>query len=75
LAFDAIGKGGNMPCILNAANEIAVSEFLKDKIKFLEMSSVIEQCMEKVSFVANPTYEDYVGTDIETRRKAIEIIG
>ena len=75
LAFEAIDKGGNMPCILNAANEIAVREFLNDKIRFLEMSSVIEECMVKVPYVKSPAYDDYVATDAETRRKAIEIIG
>ena len=67
LAFNAMEKGGNMPCILNAANEIVVDAFLKDKIGFLSMSDVIENCMEKITFVKIPTLEDYVNTDRETR--------
>lgn len=66
-AFEAVRKGGNMPCILNAANEIVVAAFLRDEIGFLQMSEVIEKTMEKVSFVAIPTYEDYVATDLEAR--------
>lgn len=67
LAFDALEKAGNMPCILNAANEIAVAKFLQDEVGFLEMSDLIEDAMQKVSFVQNPSYEDYVATDIATR--------
>ena len=63
LAYKAMKKGGNMTCILNAANEIVVDAFLKDKIGFLEMSDVIADCMEKSTFVANPTYDDYVSSD------------
>ncbi len=70
LAFDALEKGGNMPCILNAANEVVVDAFLKDKIGFLGMSDVIAECMVKVGFVKTPTVEDYIGTDKETRRIA-----
>jgi 1-deoxy-D-xylulose-5-phosphate reductoisomerase len=70
LAFDALHKAGNMPCILNAANEIAVDRFLKDQVKFLEMSDVIANCMAKVPFVSTPTYEDFVNTDFETRKMA-----
>ena len=74
LAFEAMHQGGNMPCILNAANEIAVSGFLKDRVGFLQMSDVVERCMQEVSFLKNPTYEDYVLTDKETRQKALELI-
>lgn len=74
LAFEAMKQGGNMPCILNAANEIAVSGFLKDQVGFLEMSDVVEQCMQQISFLKKPTYEDYVLTDKETRQKALELI-
>lgn len=74
LAFEAMNQGGNMPCILNAANEVAVSGFLQDRIGFLEMSDVVERCMQQVSFLKNPTYEDYVLTDKETRNKALEFI-
>lgn len=69
-AYQAMEKGGNMPCVLNAANEIAVSAFLQDKIGFLEMSEVIEKTMLKSSFILNPTYEDYVNTDDQARRQA-----
>lgn len=70
LAFEAMNKGGNSPCVLNAANEIAVAAFLKDQIGFLQMSDVVEKCMQSVPFVAKPTYDDYVATDKETRRTA-----
>ncbi|GAA0890849.1 1-deoxy-D-xylulose-5-phosphate reductoisomerase [Fulvivirga kasyanovii] len=74
LAFEALSKGGNMPCVLNAANEIVVAEFLKEKVGFLEMSDIVEHCMEKIAFINAPTYEDYVNTDKETRIKALELI-
>lgn len=74
LAYDALEQGGNMACILNAANEIAVAEFLKDNIGFLEMSDVVEQCMINIAFIKTPSYEDYVQTDRETRVKALEIV-
>ena len=67
-------KGGNMPCILNAANEIVVDAFLKDKIGFLSMSDVIENCLEKITFAQNPTLEDYVNTDRETRILANKLL-
>ena len=73
-AFESVRKGGNMPCILNAANEIVVAAFLNDKIGFLQMSDVIEQVMLKASFVAVPTYDDYVATDNEARRIALELV-
>jgi 1-deoxy-D-xylulose 5-phosphate reductoisomerase len=66
-AFDAVRKGGNMPCILNAANEIVVDAFLEDKIGFLQMSDVIEKAMVKASFIEKPVYEDYALTDKEVR--------
>jgi len=72
LAFDALQQGGNMPCILNAANEIAVAKFLKDEIGFLDMSNLIENAMQKTTFLANPTYEDYVKTDEAARAYAQE---
>lgn len=74
LAIEAMQRGGNAPCIINAANEIAVSAFLSDRIGFLEMTSLIEHCLEKVSFVAQPVLEDYFETDRETRRLAEESI-
>lgn len=73
-AYDAIGKGGNMPCILNAANEIAVEQFLQDRVSFLGMSDVIEQTMQRASFIEKPTLDDYFATDIEAREVAIDII-
>lgn len=75
LAYNALHRLGNMPCILNAANEVAVAEFLKENISFLRMSDVVEECMEKVPYISSPTYEDYVLTDKETRIKALEFIG
>jgi 1-deoxy-D-xylulose-5-phosphate reductoisomerase len=74
LAFESVKKGGNLPCILNAANEIAVGEFLKDKVGFLEMSDVIEHCMQNVSFIQTPDLQDFQETDKETRQKALEVI-
>jgi 1-deoxy-D-xylulose-5-phosphate reductoisomerase len=74
LAYSAMEKGGNMPCILNAANEIMVDSFLKDKIGFLSMSDVIGNCMEKITFVKNPKLEDYINTDQETRIVANELL-
>ena len=74
LAYEALNRGGNMACIVNAANEVVVSAFLKDHISFLRMSEVIEQSMAKVSFIQTPTYEDYVATDAEARRVAESLI-
>ncbi|RAV55360.1 1-deoxy-D-xylulose-5-phosphate reductoisomerase [Mucilaginibacter rubeus] len=67
LAYAALKQGGNMPCIINAANEIAVAGFLDRKIGFLTMSGIIEECMQKINFIANPTLTDYLNTDKETR--------
>ena len=72
-AYEAIKKGGNMPCILNAANEIAVESFLQDKISYLAMSDLLEQAMQKVSFIETPSLDDYFETDIEARKIATEI--
>ena len=74
LAFEALAQGGNMPCVLNAANEVAVEEFLQDRIGFLQMSEVVERCLTKMDYIASPAYEDYVNTDKETRIKAKELI-
>jgi 1-deoxy-D-xylulose-5-phosphate reductoisomerase len=74
LAYTAMEKGGNMPCILNAANEIAVARFLKNQIGFLNMPDLIADCMEKITFVSNPTLEDYVATNKETRILANELL-
>ncbi|OIN57817.1 1-deoxy-D-xylulose-5-phosphate reductoisomerase [Arsenicibacter rosenii] len=74
LAFDALRKGGNAACIINAANEVAVEAFLQDRIGFLEISDVIESSLSQVPFVLTPSYDDYVSTDTETRRIAAERI-
>ena len=67
LAFQAMKQGGNMPCILNAANEVVVEAFLNDQIGFLEMSDAITDCMQKITFIDTPNYDDYVATDTESR--------
>lgn len=74
LAFEALNRGGNMPCVLNAANEVAVAEFLKDRVGFLEMSDIVERCLNKMAYIKNPTYQDYVETDRETRVMALETL-
>jgi 1-deoxy-D-xylulose-5-phosphate reductoisomerase len=74
LAYAAMEKGGTLPCILNAANEVAVAAFLQDQIGFLQMSDLIEKCLGTVAFVAQPALADYVATDAETRAKAREWI-
>ncbi|WP_375580384.1 1-deoxy-D-xylulose-5-phosphate reductoisomerase [Marivirga tractuosa] len=74
LAFHALGREGNAACILNAANEVVVSAFLEDKISFLGMSEVIENCLDKVHYIKTPSLEDYISTDKETRIKAFELI-
>ena len=74
LSFDALDKAGNMPCVLNAANEIAVDAFLKDKTGFLGMSDIVATCMDKIAYIKHPSYEDYVATNQETRNLAIELI-
>lgn len=73
-AYQAMNQGGNMPCILNAANEIVVEAFLQEKIAYLQMSDIIEQCMQKASFIQAPTYEDYVFSDKETREIATQLL-
>ena len=70
LAYTALEKGGNLACILNAANEVAVDAFLKDKIKFLEIAEINQKCMEKIDFIKSPSYEDYVQTNKKTRKYA-----
>jgi 1-deoxy-D-xylulose-5-phosphate reductoisomerase len=74
LAFEALNRAGNMPCVLNAANEVAVAEFLKERIGFLEMSDIVEKCLEKMDYIKSPGYEDYVNTDKETRVRAFELV-
>jgi 1-deoxy-D-xylulose-5-phosphate reductoisomerase len=74
LAFDALDKGGNMACILNAANEVAVAAFLQDKIGFLQIPELLANCMAKGTFVEKPTLTDYLETDAETRTFAAQLI-
>ena len=74
LAFEAIRQGGNMPCIVNAANEIVNRAFLEDRCSFLQMSDVIEKTMQRVAFDKSPSYDTYVQTDAEARRIAGELI-
>ena len=74
LAYEAMAKGGNAACIINAANEVAVAAFLRDEIGFLAIADVIENCLAKVSWVAQPSYEDYVNTDQESRNFATSLL-
>ena len=74
LSYLAVEKGGNSPCVLNAANEVVVEAFLQEKIDFLYMSDLIENCLEKITFVEKPTIEDLVSTDAETRAYLNKII-
>lgn len=74
LAYTALEKGGNMPCIINAANEIVVDAFLHDQIGFLEMSEVIEQCMSDLEFIQQPDLNNYLETDRHTRIFARELV-
>ena len=74
LAFDAIHEGGNVPCVLNAANEIVNRAFLEDRCGFHEMSDIIARTMQHVAFIKNPTYEDYLATDAEARKIAGEYV-
>ena len=74
LAIEALHKGGNLPCILNAANEIAVYAFLRNRIGFLDMTEVVEQTMQKMPFIQNPTLEEYFESDGEARSFAASLI-
>lgn len=74
LAYEAMNKGGNMACIMNAANEVVVAAFLRNEIGFLQMPDIIEECMQKQSFVQKPSYDDYVMTDTATRAMATELL-
>lgn len=67
IAYEAMEKGGNMPCIINAANEIVVSAFLQEQIRFVDMPSIIEECMQKIDFISAPSLSDYINCDKETR--------
>lgn len=74
LAFDALNAGGNMPCVINAANEVVVAEFLKDRIGFLKMSDIIEECMSEITFIPDPSLDDYLESDRITRILAQELV-
>lgn len=74
LAYEALGKGGNMPAIMNAANEVAVDAFLKGRIGFLDIAETIGKTMQQMPFISQPTYDDYVATDREARRFAEGLI-
>ena len=74
LAYEAMHRGGNMPCVLNAANEVVNLAFREGKMGFLEMSDVIGKTMDKTTFVSEPSYEDYVASDADARRIAAEMI-
>ena len=74
LAYDALRRGGNIPCILNAANEVAVDAFLKGKIGFFAMSDIIEQTISETVFISSPTLDDYIATDREARARSSEKI-
>ena len=74
LAFKALKKGGNSPCILNAANEIAVERFLEDKISFLKMPDLVEACLDTIPFIEHPTLEDYIETDRNARQLADSLV-
>ena len=73
LAFEAINKGGNMPCIVNAANEVVNRAFLEDRCGFLQMGDVIAETMQRTTFSAQPDYDVYIKTDQEARRIAAEL--
>jgi 1-deoxy-D-xylulose-5-phosphate reductoisomerase len=70
LAYNALQKGGNIPCVLNAANEVTVNAFLEGKLGFFDMSGIIEKTMNSVAFIATPDLNDYVETDSEARKIA-----
>jgi len=74
LAFEAMNKGGNVPCIINAANEVAVEAFLKSKIGYKDISTIVEQSIQKIAYIQQPNLEDYIKTDQETRLLASEIL-
>jgi 1-deoxy-D-xylulose-5-phosphate reductoisomerase len=74
LAIDALGKGGNLPCIMNAANEIAVWAFLRNRVGFLDMTDIIEKTMNHVTFIAKPTLEEYLESDAEARNYTASLI-
>ena len=74
MAYEALEKGGNMPCIVNAANEIVNRGFLEDKCGFLQMGDIIAETMQRATFDKNPSYDTYIATDAEARRIATELM-
>ena len=74
MATEALNKGGNLPSVMNAANEIAVYAFLRNRINFLDMTDVVEKTMQKVSFIEKPTLEQYFESDGEARTFAADLI-
>jgi 1-deoxy-D-xylulose-5-phosphate reductoisomerase len=72
IAIDAMNKGGNAPCVMNAANEVMVNAFLHNRVGFLEMSDMIEKTIEAVTFIEHPTLDDYRQSDAEARNYAAE---
>ena len=74
LAFEALDQGGNLPCILNAANEVVVQAFLREQIRFVDMPGLIEESMQKIDFIKNPMLDDYIQTDKETRLLTTSLI-
>lgn len=74
LAFDALNTGGNMPCVINAANEVVVAEFLNNRLGFLQMSDIIENCMSEISYISGPSLDDYMETDRQTRIYAQQLV-
>ena len=74
LAYEAIDKGGNMPCILNAANEVANLAFREGRCGFLQMSDIIATTMARAAFIAKPTYNDYVASDAQARQLALSLL-
>jgi len=74
LAFEALNQAGNMPCILNAANEVVVQALLREKIRFVDMPDIIEESMQKIAFIKNPDLNDYIQTDKETRLLTTSLI-
>ena len=74
MAYEALDRGGNMPCIVNAANEVVNRAFLEDRCGFLQMGDIIAETMQRATFDGNPTYETYIATDAEARRIAAELL-
>ncbi|MBQ5617440.1 MAG: 1-deoxy-D-xylulose-5-phosphate reductoisomerase, partial [Bacteroidaceae bacterium] len=70
----ALAKGGNIPCVVNAANEVCVAAFLNDRIKFTDMPRLIERAMDEAAYILKPTLDDYIETDKEIRRQVEEWI-